>query len=68
MTYINRDPFAREELHRKSVQVSHQTCAWCGNVRRGSRLFRYRVESDGGRKSEDSKLFCSLDCRRSFYS
>lgn len=67
---INRDPFARQELHRENVYVNRE-CAWCGNVRRttGGRffLFRYTVETDGGRKYPDKNLFCALDCREAYH-
>jgi|GEM_PF-4778152 len=47
---VKRDPFAREEIHRRSEGTS-QTCHWCGQSRPGGRLFKYWVESDSGRKS-----------------
>lgn len=73
MAYISRNPFAREELHRSSVPVTHETCAWCGSQRRGGRdgskryLYQYRTESDGGRKFEHSGLFCSKSCHDSYH-
>jgi len=31
---ISRDPFARQELHRRTVYTTTgETCKWCGNVR-----------------------------------
>jgi hypothetical protein len=81
MAYISRDPFAREELHSSTVEVTAESCAWCGQRRcPGARrrtlaaqqlryfLYRYRVESDGGRVSQDSQLFCSKGCRTTYYS
>jgi len=76
MALVNRDPFAREELHRRSVVVFAEGggCAWCGAYRSGlrnpqaRRLFQYRIETDGGRVSEDAKLFCSKSCRDSYHS
>lgn len=81
-TQVSRDPFARESLVRESVEVSGcVSCSWCGNVRLAGRrvhamrdsdgkakLFRYTVETDGGRSFQDDKLFCSLSCRRSYQS
>jgi hypothetical protein len=65
---IRRDPWARIELHRATVSPSwSETCAWCGNRNGHGKLFRYRIESDSGRKSEDAKLFCSVTCRDSYY-
>ncbi len=68
---VNRNPFARQELHRCNESVVSQSCSWCGNVRktRGGKfyLYRYRVESDGGRKWEDPHLFCSKGCREAYH-
>jgi hypothetical protein len=66
VTYVSRDPFARTELHRERENTG-ETCAWCGQVKRGKYLYRYRVETDGGRKFEDTKLFCSVQCRRDYF-
>ena len=63
---INRDPFAREELHRETVEASG--CDWCGQRRRSGRLFRYIVESDGGRSSPIRGEFCSVMCMRSYHA
>lgn len=65
--YINRDCFARTTLMRDTERANGSTCSWCGNVRKGNRLYRYRVENDGGRDHSDNRLFCSLDCRNTFY-
>lgn len=76
-TQVKRDAFARETLERRREYGGHQgmSCAWCGSARRTSQkpsgrwfVFRYRVVSDGGRTSEDAKLFCSTDCRESYNS
>jgi hypothetical protein len=82
MAYISRDPFAREELHRETVDVTRtgESCSWCGQRRcPGARrrtlaaqtglryfLYRYRVETDGGRTVPDQRLFCSKGCRESY--
>lgn len=67
---VSRDPFAREELHVKRVYTVNVFCSWCGQVKelRDGRtyLYRYRVETDGGRTYEDSRLFCSVACRRAY--
>lgn len=75
----NRDPFAREELHSKReydpvFQDGHKGCAWCGRLRhtrykRGLGrpwLYRFRIETDGGRVYEDRHLFCSRECRGAY--
>jgi hypothetical protein len=67
MTVVSRDPFARTEI-RVEVLDSFETCAWCGNPRRGARMFRYRTESDGGRVSVHRGLFCSRTCHDSYHS
>ena len=63
---VKRDPFAREEIHRRSEGTS-QTCHWCGQSRPGGRLFKYWVESDSGRVSYIRGLFCSIGCMRSYH-
>ena len=68
---VKRDAFARWELHRSTVKVWHgETCSWCGNARKsktgGAYLYRYCTETDGGRKTEYPKLFCSAECFRSY--
>lgn len=71
MAMINRDPFARTEIHRtfvpKGALLSKEDCAFCGMRNRRGGLYRYRAEYDGGRKAEDPHLFCSIACRRSYY-
>lgn len=82
MTLVNRDPFARIELHRERVYLGASLrgyvagkfeCAWCGRTQCTPRskkpyLFCYRTESDGGRVQPDYRLFCSIECRRAFNS
>ena len=72
MAYVSRDPFAREETHRTSLPAPASTspvtgCAWCGNLNGRGGLYRYRTETDGGRTNEDTRAFCSIDCRRTYY-
>lgn len=69
MTQISRDPFARTELHRRTLQTG-QGCAWCGQSghnRNGLCLYIYRTESDGGRMSEHKGLFCSKSCHDAYH-
>lgn len=63
---ISRDPFAREELHRETVQTE-ETCDWCGCRRSSGRLFAYCVESDSGRRWQTRGLFCSVSCYRAYH-
>jgi hypothetical protein len=77
MAYVKRDPFAREEIHKTRERTAE--CAWCGQVdpdrpdterlvgRPPHRIYRFRIETDGGRRSEDVKTFCTLACRTAYY-
>lgn len=74
-TLISRDPFAREEIHRETVRDWYgrkTTCDWCGGASVShsgrKRLYRYHIETDGGRKHEISGQFCSIGCCRSYHS
>jgi len=69
MTYVSRDPFAREELHREKVKTS-KGCDWCGQTRKGGKLFAYHIEPDGilCRKNPIKGLFCSVGCMRAYHS
>ena len=78
--YVKRDCFAREEIHKTRERDGQ--CAWCGQVdpqsslesraRRSNpplhRIYRFRVETDDGHWSEDDVTFCSLTCRKTFWS
>lgn len=71
MALISRDPFARQELHREIVHAKGKTCEWCGSTRHTKRgpsefLYRYDVQTDGGRTYEGSKLFCCKSCHDSY--
>lgn len=83
MHRFGRDPFARTERTREVVEVGiSASCAWCGAVRVSGRrridrdaiardarrtLYRYGVESDGGRRGAGARLFCSASCHKSFH-
>lgn len=43
---ISRDPFARQELHRETIDAMGDTCSWCGNVRKGNKLYVYYTERE----------------------
>ena len=64
---IKRESFARGDVVRRTVGSSG-TCAWCGQRRKGGKLFRYGWDSDGGRVSWQDRLFCSVGCRDAYYS
>jgi hypothetical protein len=57
--FVSRDPFAREELHKEPVEGE---CAFCGSSNRYGKVWKFRVEYDGGRKSEIKGKFCSKAC------
>ena len=80
-TYVrgSRDPFSRTELwKRREVNAE---CAWCGAIdpkrtvfnwespstnRPVARVYRFEVQSDGGRVFPDRKTFCSRACREAY--
>lgn len=69
MAYVSRDVFARTELHRE-LKETKETCYWCGGTRgdgKVRKLYKYRTESDGGRKSVHAGLFCSRSCFDSYH-
>lgn len=68
MVIISHDSYARESITREVVHTT-TACTFCGGNNK-SRLFRYGVIKDSNpyRHSLDTKLFCSLLCRLSYYS
>lgn len=66
---ISRDPFAREEIVRETVETT-STCKWCGQHRRGgTKLFRYGIQPDSisGRINWIDGDFCSIGCMRNYH-
>ena len=71
ITQLSRDPFARETLIRRRVQIVGQDCKWCGKVhitKAGVKfLYEYGIERDGSSTAAwENKLFCSKECRDSY--
>lgn len=67
---VRRDPFAREDLMREAIgaKMHSTTCAWCGQTRKHGGLFHYGVSRDDRPEiAWDSKLFCSIGCRDTYY-
>lgn len=65
-TSVNRNPFARTELVRRSYSgYDRHECAWCGQKHRV--MFTYEVETDGGKRCSESKQVCNLSCYIAFY-
>jgi len=66
-----RDPFARGQRTRELVYVD-EACAWCGAkpaTHKGRQyLYRYGWDSDGGRSSQDARMFCCVGCRDSYHN
>lgn len=71
-----RDPFAKFELYRKTVNLymGRVDCAWCGNQKKTNKgyifLYQYYTVNDD-RPNEvhpccDGKLFCSVGCMRNY--
>jgi hypothetical protein len=74
-TLVSRDPFAREELYRTTVEAGNQTCSWCGQTRviakTGNKfLFQYFIKRDGviRRQNVIEGLFCSINCMRTHHA
>lgn len=66
---ISHDPFGRFSIMRQAVDADRSTCAACGQVRRGNRLFIYGVNRDDrGRTEWDDHKFCSIGCYRSYHN
>ena len=63
---ISRDPFARHNVIRRTVETT-AGCAWCGNRRRSGRLFQYGIDPDGGQRSWDRESFCGKTCRDAYH-
>jgi hypothetical protein len=69
---INRDPFARTELHRRSfVDRFGATCQWCGSLGKrlkyGRLLYHYETQHDGGRTDVHAGVFCSKSCHDAYH-
>jgi hypothetical protein len=64
---VRRDPFARHTIMRRIVS-DRGGCDWCGSYRKGSGLFEYSVDSDGGRSADIQGAFCSISCMEKYHS
>lgn len=64
---IARDPFARLDIVRRVEPAGRSGCAWCGQRRRGGKLYRYGVWHDAGRLHWGRELFCSRPCSRAVH-
>lgn len=73
-TTISRDPFAREEFIRETVETS-QGCTFCGSVRyhngkQTHKLFAYGVSPDSVCNKDYidyAHLFCGVGCYRAYH-
>ena len=64
---INHDAFARYETVRRLLEKEEAcTCSWCGNRAK----FEYGIHNDGvyTKPEMDGIAFCSISCRRIYYS
>lgn len=75
MALVNRDPFARQELHSQVATVMNgATCDWCGQVRMSKhktpvpQLLSFVTETDGGSKHRHRGLFCSKSCHDDYHN
>ena len=62
--YVNRDPYARIELHKESVIGE---CDFCGSSNRSGKVWRYRTETDSSRQNEIPGQFCTKACMESYH-
>jgi hypothetical protein len=74
---LRRDPFGRRTLMRDTATPPPgETCAWCGSLSGGRRLFNYWWQPDGylhtwpmrGHHALALKSFCCLGCFESYNS
>lgn len=70
MREIFHDAFARFAQVRVTKKVKNADCAFCGNTNRKGNLYLYGIEYDDKPSviHWDNKSFCSIECRRSYYS
>lgn len=61
---IYRDSFARQEMHREVIPAIGRTCTWCGQVRKGDKLYIYWTELDAvqSNRRNHNGQFCSIGC------
>jgi hypothetical protein len=68
---VSRDPFARADFMREKCDKG-QECAWCGQPARFSYYWQgdsvYRSARIGGSLQFEAKVFCSVDCYRTYNS
>lgn len=69
MALINRDPFAREEIHRETIETN-ESCKFCGNTRKSGKLFWYYILRDriNNRRANIGGFFCSISCMRAYHN
>ncbi len=67
---INRDPFARQELHREVIDSYGSDCSWCGQTRKGGKLYVYYTERDGlqNNRRTHNGAFCCKGCHDAYHS
>jgi len=66
---IGREPFARIDRVRRVVE-NKKGCFWCGQKRKGDKLFAYGVWRDGVSILKIGWLrgeFCSISCMRAYH-
>ena len=63
--FVNRNPFAREEIHKEPILGR---CDFCGNQNKYKKVWKYHAESDAGRTNEIKGIFCSLGCLNNYHN
>ena len=69
--YVNRDPFARTELHKRRVQsyqLEARGCDWCGGRDAKGQLWIFETQTASGRHYSHSGAFCCKRCHDAWHS
>ena len=71
---VSRNPFTREELHKRPVLVKKEDgCSWCGKLaytrhaRPRPLLYEFSFETDGGTTRKVKWLFCRVACYKAYH-
>ena len=69
ISYISRDPFARQDGIRQIVRELNGGCDNCGPLRDPGNLFRYGIEPDAIRTPQhwSKGKFCSKQCHNMYH-
>jgi hypothetical protein len=70
MREIFHDSFARFSQVRTTIKIKNANCHFCGQTNKKGNLYLYGIQRDDRPSviNWDDKSFCSIDCRRSYYT